>query len=112
MTTVGDVLDEFFSPLSAEKLWTMPESDNYTEIVRKWQVVIDATNRVKSSISTSCALWSANFKTNPTWKPTKTDTPKAHALERPMPEHLSGGPLPFPALVMEKAVKKATFKLE
>jgi hypothetical protein len=79
MTTVGDVLDEFFSPLSAEKLWIMPESDNYTETVRKWQVVIDATNRVKSSLSTSCALWNANFRTNPTWKPTKTDSPKAHA---------------------------------
>ena len=34
------------------------------------------------------------------------------ALEKPMPDHLGGGPVPFPALVVEKAVKKATFKLE
>ena len=36
MTTVGDILDEFFSPFSSETLWVMPEDDNYTEIVRKW----------------------------------------------------------------------------
>lgn len=29
MTTIGDILDEFFSPLSRERLWIMPESDSY-----------------------------------------------------------------------------------
>ncbi len=43
MTTVGEILDEFFSPFSSEKLWIMPESDGYTALVRKWQPVIDAS---------------------------------------------------------------------
>ncbi len=29
-------------------------------------------------------------------------------IEKPLPEVLSGGPLPFPALIMENVVKKAT----
>ncbi|HEX7509324.1 MAG TPA: hypothetical protein VF550_21305 [Polyangia bacterium] len=31
-------------------------------------------------------------------------------IEEPMPDFLSGGPLPFPVLTMENVVKKATFK--
>ncbi|TKD09144.1 hypothetical protein [Polyangium fumosum] len=76
MTTIGDVLDEFFSPLSSEKLWIMPESDNYTRIVRRWQPVIDASNRTKRNLAGNCSLWRSNFVTIPSWQPTKTDAPK------------------------------------
>ena len=31
-------------------------------------------------------------------------------LEEPMPDHLSGGPLPFPEPPMGTVVRKATFK--
>jgi hypothetical protein len=33
-------------------------------------------------------------------------------LDRPMPEHLSGGPVPFPPLPKDGAVKKASFRHE
>lgn len=80
MTTIGDILDEFFSPLSSEKLWVMPEGDNYTEIVRKWAPVINAVNRTKNDLSRNCATWKANYVSNSSWKPTKTDTPKHGAF--------------------------------
>jgi hypothetical protein len=79
MATVGDILDEFFSPFSSETLWIMPETDNYTIIVRQWQPVIDAVGRIKASAATNCGTWKANYMTNPAWKPTKTDQPKANA---------------------------------
>ena len=82
MTTVGDVLDEFFSPFSQQKLWIMPESDNYTVIVRKWQPVIDATNRAKQDLAMNCAIWSANYRTRPQWQPVMSDAPKANAYHR------------------------------
>jgi len=79
MTTVGDVLDEFFSPLSRRTLWVMPESDNYTSIVREWQPVIDATNRTKQNLALNGAIWSANYVTRPQWQPMMTDTLKPNA---------------------------------
>jgi hypothetical protein len=79
MTTIGDVLDEFFSPLSRERLWIMPENDNYTRIVRKWRPVINAVNRTKGHLMTNCSTWSGSYVSNPNWKPTKTDTPKRGA---------------------------------
>jgi hypothetical protein len=79
MATVGQILDEFFSPTSKEKLWIMPESDGYTKIVRAWQPVIDATSRTKANLAGNCALWDTSFRTNPTWQPTMTDTPKPNA---------------------------------
>ena len=79
MTTIGQILDEFFSPFSKEKLWVMPEKDNYTKIVRKWQPVINASNRTKRDLAKNCAKWKASFMTNPTWKPGKTDKPKPNA---------------------------------
>jgi hypothetical protein len=85
MTTVGDVLDEFFSPFSSERLWIMPESDGYTAIVKQWQPVIDATNRTKQHLVGHCAQWSANYVTNPTWRPTKTDAPKPSSYREFVP---------------------------
>ncbi len=79
MTTVGAILDEFFSPLSSEKLWIMPESDDYTTLVRQWQPVINATNRTKQHLAANCAHWSASYMTKPSWRPTMTDVPKANA---------------------------------
>jgi hypothetical protein len=79
MTTVGDILDEFFSPMSSEKLWVMPESDNYTAIVRQWQPVIGATNRTKQHLAANCAHWSASYMTKPSCQPTMTDIPKPNA---------------------------------
>lgn len=81
MTTIGDVLDEFFSPspFAKEKLWVMPEGDNYTQIVREWRVVIDAVDRIKRHLSTNCATWQSRFMTNPAWKPVMSDAPKPGA---------------------------------
>lgn len=79
MTTIGQILDEFFSPFSKEKLWIMPENDNYTKIVRKWQPVINASNRTKRDLKNNSAKWKASLMTKPTWKPGKTDKPKVNA---------------------------------
>lgn len=85
MTTIGEILDEFFSPFSSERLWIMPESDNYTGIVRQWQPVIDASNRTKRNLAENCALWGVNFMTIPSWQPTKTDAPKPRSYREFVP---------------------------
>jgi hypothetical protein len=74
-TTVGNVLDEFFSPFSSETLWNMGASDNYTRIVRTWQPVIGAVNQAKAHLAANCATWSANHRTDTSWTPGKTDPP-------------------------------------
>jgi len=79
MATIGDILDEFFSPISKEKLWIMPENDNYTRVVREWDPVKKAVARTKNNLQTNCAVWSSHYKTNPSWKPTMTDSPKPGA---------------------------------
>lgn len=79
MTTIGDILDEFFSPLSRERLWIMPENDNYTHIVRQWRPVMNAVTRTKNHLRMNCPTWSSNYVTNPTWRPTKTDALKPGA---------------------------------
>lgn len=79
MTTIGDILDEFFSPLSRERLWIMPESDNYTHIVRQWRSVIDAITRTKNHLQMNCAIWGGSYMTNPAWRPAMTDAPKPGA---------------------------------
>ncbi len=79
MTTIGDILDEFFSPFSREKLWIMPENDKYTHIVRQWVPVMNAVTRTKNHLQVNCSTWSSNYVTNQAWKPTKTDLPKPGA---------------------------------
>ena len=79
MATIGDILDEFFSPFSRERLWIMPETDNYTQIVRQWQPVIDAVSRIKAYAAANCPYWQANYVTSPAWQPTMTDAPKPNA---------------------------------
>ena len=72
-TTVGAILDEFFSPFSDETLWAMNESDNYTVIVRGWQPVIDALNLIKENIASDCATWSAAHRTTASFRPGMTE---------------------------------------
>lgn len=83
-TTVGEVLDNFFSPFSYERLWVMRESDNYTGIVRRWQPVIDAVRQVKAHLEANCTMWSRNHTTDPSWRPGMTDPPvtdpRAHGI--------------------------------
>ncbi len=79
MTTVGDILDEFFSPFSKEKLWVMPERDKYTKIVRDWDPVKKAVKATKSHLAVNCVKWASMHKSKPSWKPTMTDAPKAGA---------------------------------
>jgi hypothetical protein len=74
-TSIGQVLNEFFSPFSTETLWVMNESDNYTRIVRTWQPVIDAVNKAKAKLAANCANWQANHMTDPSWRPGMTDPP-------------------------------------
>lgn len=74
-TTIGQILDEFFSPFSSETLWVMPDSDNYTRIVRTWQPVIDAVNQAKADLEANCTDWSSNHMTDPSWTPGRTDPP-------------------------------------
>ena len=74
-TTIGQVLEEFFSPWSAPNLWVMPETDKYTQIVRSWQPVINAVDQAKANLRANCSTWSASRGTTPTWAPTMTDPP-------------------------------------
>jgi hypothetical protein len=79
MATIGDILDEFFSPFSSQKLWVMPESDEYTQRVRKWNPVIQAVGRIKTNLGSFPNSWSVAYKTDASWKPTMTDAPKPGA---------------------------------
>lgn len=74
-TSIGQILDNFFSPFSSETLWGMPENDNYTRIVRRWQPVINAVNQAKANLEANCANWSANHMTDSSWTPGMTDPP-------------------------------------
>ncbi|MGY3051879.1 hypothetical protein ACVWYG_000066 [Pedobacter sp. UYEF25] len=74
-TTVGSVLNEFFSPFSDPTLWNMPESDNYTNIVRSWQPVIDGLISIKADITSNCANWAATHRTDTSWRPGMTKPP-------------------------------------
>jgi hypothetical protein len=75
VATIGEILDEFFSPLGRERLWVMPETDNYTKIVRSWKPVIDAVAQAKADLAANCATWSGGRQTTPTWRPGMTDPP-------------------------------------
>lgn len=93
MTTAVDVLNEFFSPTSKEKLWVMQESDDYTKLVRDWApvqaleygAVIDLYSGVKKIIRTD-RMWKPTIEASKSaeagkwygnndiiWSPTGTD---------------------------------------
>jgi hypothetical protein len=79
MASIGDILDEFFSPFSSQKIWVMPEGEDYTKRVRKWGPVTQAVSRIKSNLGTFPTIWNAAYKSDASWKPTMTDTPKPGA---------------------------------
>ena len=79
MASIGDILDEFFSPFSSEKLWVMPENDDYTNRVRAWDPVIQAVARIKNNVATFCDVWATTYMSDAAWTPGKTDSPKPGA---------------------------------
>jgi hypothetical protein len=79
MAAVGDILNEFFSPRSKTRLWVMPENDNYTRKVRKWQPVVVAVNSARIHLSKNSSIWQASYVSQPSWRPTMSDGPKPGA---------------------------------
>lgn len=75
-TSIGQILDNFFAPNSSEKMWVMKEGNDYTQIVRRWDPVIKAVNKVKKHLESNCVTWRRLHKTDPSWKPGKTDPPE------------------------------------
>ncbi|MGJ8678428.1 MAG: eCIS core domain-containing protein [Akkermansiaceae bacterium] len=114
-TTAGDVLDEYFSPTSVERLWLMPESDAYTRLVRRWQPVIDTVNNVKADLLANCSNWNTIHKTDSSWTPSKTDPPvtdpNAHDTWVPSPPGTDPGTCAV-AFVEYHATGNQTFALQ
>ncbi len=69
MTYIADILLEFFSPLSKEKVWVMSENDNYTKRVRDWVVVKEAVRQIKFDLDTNASTWQNLFMTDKMWHP-------------------------------------------
>jgi len=76
MTKPGDILDEFFSPISKEKLWIMREGDEYTQTILRWPPVTDAVSRIKFNLTTDCLFWRTMFNSRADWVPTMNDAKK------------------------------------
>ncbi|MFD5243650.1 OmpA family protein [Amycolatopsis sp. NPDC058340] len=66
-TTVGPILDEYFSPLSSPRVWVMEESDPYTVLVRGWQPVIDGQAWLLNHLEQNAAEWDTRHRTTPGW---------------------------------------------
>jgi len=73
--TIGDILETFFAEDSTEKLWVMSGKDEYTKIVRQWDPVINAVEKVKNDLASRCFAWRKHHRTSQSWKPSKTDPP-------------------------------------
>lgn len=71
-TTVGPILDEYFSPLSSPRVWVMEESDPYTVLVRGWQPVIDGEAWLLNHLEQNAAEWDTRHRTTPSWSPGMT----------------------------------------
>jgi outer membrane protein OmpA-like peptidoglycan-associated protein len=67
-TTVGPILDEYFSPLSSPRVWVMEETDPYTVLVRGWQPVIDGQAWLLTHLEQNAADWAARHRTTPGWR--------------------------------------------
>ncbi|MFH2066548.1 MAG: hypothetical protein ABIK15_15215 [Pseudomonadota bacterium] len=74
-TTVGEILDSYFSNSTAEQLWIMGENDEYTERVRYWGAVQSAVQAARSDLKQNCNVWETNHLTDNSWKPGRTDPP-------------------------------------
>jgi hypothetical protein len=81
-TEVGSILDEFFSPFSTQRLWVMDEADDYTQIVRNWQPVMDAMDSIKKDIAKDRVGWSVHHRTTPGWMPAQTAIPDPNAYRK------------------------------
>ncbi len=75
LTTVGDILDSYFSDSTSERLWIMPEHDEYTRRVRAWSAVQDALKSAKTLLEKNCNTWQTSHMTDPSWQPGPTDPP-------------------------------------
>ena len=63
LTTIGEVLDEFFSIFNTRPdLWVMPSMDPYTSIVRKWGPVMQNVTDLKRQVAKSPKDWKETFK--------------------------------------------------
>jgi outer membrane protein OmpA-like peptidoglycan-associated protein len=71
-TTVGPILDEYFSPFSSPRVWVMEETDPYTVLVRGWQPVIDGQAWLLNHLEQHAADWAARHRTTPGWRPGMT----------------------------------------
>ncbi|WP_136706197.1 OmpA family protein [Agromyces sp. H66] len=79
-TTVGPILDEYFSPFSSPRVWVMEESDPYTVLVRRWQPVIDGQAWLLTHLEQNTADWAARHRTTPGWRPGMTGHDPAAAM--------------------------------
>ncbi len=94
MTSAVEILQEFFSPSSREKVWVMPEADNYTKIVREWSPV------QASEYGTIIDFARSNVKippTNPMWRPNlsnsrETDISRRYGHEDRVPSPVGTDP--------------------
>ncbi|MEV4053834.1 OmpA family protein [Amycolatopsis sp. NPDC049688] len=71
-TTVGPILDEYFSPFSSPQVWVMEETDPYTVLVRGWQPVIDGQAWLLTHLEQNATDWAARHRTTPGWRPGTT----------------------------------------
>jgi RHS repeat-associated protein len=69
LTTVIDVLNQFFSPSKSEVLWVMGPGDEYTTHMKNWNAVKDCVKRVELDIMGNCLKWLAIHKTTTGWAP-------------------------------------------
>ena len=101
MTAIADVLQEFFSPWSQEKVWVMDERDKYTMIVRDWAVVRDAVSKVKEDLTLTLSevdvtsKWPKNTDwcmTDPMWRPNMAASKMTERFGRPGHRHRVNNP--------------------
>lgn len=71
-TTVGPILDQYFSPFSSPRVWVMEEADPYTVLVRAWQPVIEAQAWLLTHLEQNAAEWAARHRTTAGWVPGMT----------------------------------------
>lgn len=114
-TDVEDVLGEFESPQSTEKLWVMPEDDPYTRIVRSWQPVKAAVNEAEKNLNINKDVWRTKHRTDPTWSPEKSfpsqnPLPNAFVVHKPSP--VGTDPLTCATARLLRAVSKQQARIE
>ena len=79
-TTVGPILDSYFSPFSSPRVWVMEETDPYTVLVRGWQPVIDGQAWLLTHLEHNAADWAARHRTTAGWRPGMSGADPAAAM--------------------------------